>query len=134
MAPVLSQSEIQEIIRLLEQGNALPEKYRDILFVERQLRFEDSTAGNVEPMALAEQPIEPPQPQAIETNTAPAFSMTAFAKFLLDDQHVQQMVSKCAGTGCKRPDSDESQSSNAGTDKNTGARIRSGASLQRRSL
>lgn len=97
MAPVLSQSEIQEITRLLEQGKALPEKYRDILFVERQLRFEDSSAGNAEPTALTERPIEPPQPQSIETNTAPAFSMTAFGKFLLDDPRIQQMVSKYAG-------------------------------------
>jgi len=97
MAPVLSQSEIQEITRLLERGKALPEKYRDILFVERQLRFEDSTTGNAEPTAFVERPIEPPQPQSIEANTAPAFSMTSFGKFLLDDPRIQQMVSKYTG-------------------------------------
>jgi hypothetical protein len=52
MAPVLSQSEIQEITRLLEHGKALPEKYRDVLFVEQQLHSEDSTPANPEPTAL----------------------------------------------------------------------------------
>jgi hypothetical protein len=44
MATCLSQSEIQEITRLLEQGKALPEKYRDILFDDRQLPSENFTA------------------------------------------------------------------------------------------
>lgn len=96
MAPVLSQSEIQEITRLMEQGKALPEKYRDILFGDRQLSFEDTTPGEPEPTAPAGRPVEPEQPQRIETNTASAFSLTAFVKFLLDDPRIQQMIGKYA--------------------------------------
>ena len=69
MATRLSQLEIQEITRLLEQGKALPEKYRDVLFVDRQLHSEDTTAGNPEPVALAESPVEPRLPQSNETNS-----------------------------------------------------------------
>jgi HJR/Mrr/RecB family endonuclease len=97
MATRLSQSEIQEITRLLEQGKVLPEKYRDVLFVDQQIRSENSTAGNPEPAALAERPVEPPQPESNKTNSTTAFSMATFGKFLLDDPRIQQMVSKYVG-------------------------------------
>jgi len=86
MATRLSQSEIQEITRLLEQGKALPEKYRDVLFVDQQPPPEDSTAAaNPEPLSSAEHPDEPPQAQSAEANSTIAFSMTEFGKFLLDN-------------------------------------------------
>src|ERR1035438_5182264 len=92
MAPILSQSEIQEITRLLEQGTALPEKYRDVLFVDQKLHSEDSTAGNPELAALAERPVEPPKPQSNETN-----STASFVKFLLDNPRIQEVIKKHLG-------------------------------------
>ena len=95
MATRLSQSEIQEITRLLEQGKALPEKYRDVLFVDQQPPPEDSTAAaNPEPLSSAEHPDEPPQAQSAEANSTIAFSMTEFDKFLLDNPRVEHTVSK----------------------------------------
>jgi hypothetical protein len=86
MAPPLSQSEIQEITRLLEQGKALPEKYRDILFVDQQSKpSEESTTGRE-----AERTVEPPQLQS--NNARP---MTAFVKFILDDARVQELIRDC---------------------------------------
>jgi hypothetical protein len=92
MAPVLSQSEIQEITRLLEQGKALPEKYRDVLFVEQQLHSEDSTPANPERTALAERPADPTQPESNEMNSA-----AAFVKFLLDDPVVEAQIRNYEG-------------------------------------
>ena len=92
MATRLSQLEIPEITRLLEQGKALPEKYRDVLFVDRQLHSEDTTAGNPEPVALAESPVEPRLPQSNETN-----STSAFVTFLLEDSRVQEVIRKHIG-------------------------------------
>jgi hypothetical protein len=87
MTSRLSQSELQEITRLLEQGKALPEKYRDVLFVDQQLNSEDSTPPNPEPTALEERPIEAPQPNPNETN-----STTAFVRFLLDDPQIEVLI------------------------------------------
>ncbi|HUB52276.1 MAG TPA: restriction endonuclease [Terracidiphilus sp.] len=95
MATRLSQLEIQEITRLLEQGKALPEKFRDILFADQQLSSEDSiVAANPEPLSPAERTVETPQAQSDEAVTPTAFSLTTFGKFLLDDPQVQHTVSK----------------------------------------
>jgi hypothetical protein len=95
MASPLSQAEIQEITQLLEQGKALPEKYRDVLFVDQQLPTEHTTATvTPEPMPHAECPPEEPQYQSNETTSASAFSLTAFGTFLFADLRVQQTIGK----------------------------------------
>jgi HJR/Mrr/RecB family endonuclease len=85
MATRLSPLEIEEIKWLLEQGKALPEKYREILFTD-QLPVKDSTSE--------ERTIEPPLAQANEEASSTAFSLTSFGKFILDDPRVQQTVGK----------------------------------------
>lgn len=69
MAPPLSQSEIQEITRLLEQGKALPDKYREILFVDR-----------IQPAEAPSSPLQPP-PNA-----------TAFVRFLLENPQIESLI------------------------------------------
>ena len=96
MAPVLSQAEILEITRLLEQGKALPEKYREVLFVDRQFRSEEHTAGSREQSGLAAAPFAPPTVQSSEPNTT-AFSITGFCKFLLGDPQTQLTINKYVG-------------------------------------
>lgn len=80
MANRLSQSEIQEITRLLEMGKALPEKYRNILFID-QTQPEPQTA-------TPEHPVQP-LPQSVAGGTV---STTAFVKFLLDDPRVEALI------------------------------------------
>jgi HJR/Mrr/RecB family endonuclease len=87
MASRLSQSEIQEITRLLEQGIALPEKYRDVLFAGQQLRSEGAAVGSPKPAGLAACPVEPPQLQPDETGSA-----TAFVRFLLHDARIEALI------------------------------------------
>ncbi len=89
MAPLLNQSEIQEITRLLEHGKALPEKYRDVLFVDQQPHSQDSTPADPGPTALTERPNKPPLAQFSETD-----STAAFARFLLDDPRIQEVIKK----------------------------------------
>jgi hypothetical protein len=95
MAPPLSQSEIQEITRLLEHGKPLPEKYRDILFVDQQIPSEDPPASaNPEPPSPAEHPLDEPLQTPSDENSTTAFSLTEFGKFLLDNPQIKHTVSK----------------------------------------
>jgi len=96
MAPLLSQSEIQEITRLLELGKALPEKYRDILFLDQQLPPEYSTAAaSPEPKTPTERPVQAQSSKPYSTTT---FSLTDFGKFLMDSPRIQHVVSDCLST------------------------------------
>jgi HJR/Mrr/RecB family endonuclease len=81
MATPLGQLEIQEIARLLEQGKALPDKYRDILFVDQQ------PAAAPQQAAPEKSPTEAPPPLSEDTRSA-----TAFVKFLLDQPRIEAVI------------------------------------------
>jgi len=93
MATRLSQLEIQEITQLLEQGKALPEKYRHALFVDQQVpTLETTAAASPEPVAPLDVSSKPTLLQSKGAN-----SPTILVKLLLDDNRVQQVIKKYVG-------------------------------------
>lgn len=91
----LSRLEIQEITRLLAQGEALPERYRDALFFDRHHTLDDgAVVGDPETLASAGYPIESPLHESDRPDSAAAFSLTDFGKFLLNDPRIQRVLSR----------------------------------------